>query len=234
MYKDGDGPVSARLRELSAANWQSATSHPMVKEIAAGTLPHQNFRRYFEQNTCYLEDYARAIGVVLSKAPDPAALEMLGQALGRIIDEELPANRRFLERLGGDPGQLRGPTTMSATTYAYTRHLLTTVSLGDCAAGITALLPCQWTYGDIGAQIAGAKPDDPIYADWVALFGAPEYAEVVNGTRGLLDRLASPDDESFGRLQVIFDTSTRYEVDFWEMAYGPSPHGRNTVRPSGY
>ena len=222
MFKDGDVSVSARLRDVGAGAWQAATGHPMVKEMAAGTLPHASFRHYFEQNIAYLEDYTRAIAVALSKAPDTGALEVLGGLLDQIISVELPANRRFLERLGGDPARVRGVLTMSPTTYSYTRHLLATAELGDCAAGITALLPCQWIYGEIGTQIAGAEPDDPIYADWVALFGDPEYAKLVGNTTSLLDRLAAPDQENLSRLQVIFDTSTRYEIDFWDMAYEPS------------
>ncbi|HUZ19216.1 MAG TPA: TenA family protein [Acidimicrobiales bacterium] len=223
MFKDGSSSVSARLHEHGSAAWAAATGHPMVKEIAAGTLPHQHFRHYFEQNIAYLEDYARAIAAIAAKAPDAEALEVLGRILAQIITVELPANRRFLERLGGDPGGVRGVATMEPTTYAYTRHLLATAALGDCAAGLTAVLPCQWSYGEIGADIAGAKPDDPIYADWVEVFGNPDYAELVDVTTSLLDRLADPDPASFSRLQVVFDASTRYEVEFWDMAYGPPP-----------
>jgi len=192
----------------------------MVQEIAAGTLPHERFRHYFEQNIMYLEDYARAIAAITAKAPDGEALEILGRILGQIITVELPAGRHFLQRLGGDPDLARGVATMEPTTYAYTRHLLSTAALGDCAAGLTAVLPCQWSYGQIGANIAGAKPDDPIYADWIDVFGNPEYAELIEMTTSLLDRLVEPGEESYGSLKVIFDASTRYEVEFWDMAYG--------------
>jgi thiaminase/transcriptional activator TenA len=194
----------------------------MVREVAAGTLPHRSFRRYFEQNISYLEDYARALAMVLSKAPDNEALDVLGRLLGQIITVELPANHRFFQRLGGNPAEVRGVATMKATTYAYTRHLLATCALGDCAAGLTAVLPCQWSYGEIGAQIAGAQPHDPIYADWIAVFGDTGYAQLVSMSTDLLDRLAPPGRETLDRLQVIFDVSTRYEVEFWDMAYGPS------------
>lgn len=193
----------------------------MVLEIAAGTLPHECFRHYFEQNILYLEDYARAIAAVTAKAPDAEALEVLGRIIEQIITVELPAGRDFLERLGGDPATARGLETMEPTTYAYTRHLLSVAAVGDCSAGLAAVLPCQWSYGEIGANIAGVKPDDPIYADWINVFGNPEYEKLMDATTNLLDRLAKPGEESFGSLQVIFDVSTRYEVEFWDMAYGP-------------
>ena len=63
--------ASALLRERGAASWAAAVSHPMVAEIGAGSLPHETFRYYFEQNVLYLEDYARAIALIIGRAPGP-------------------------------------------------------------------------------------------------------------------------------------------------------------------
>ena len=96
--------ASALLRERGAASWAAAVSHPMVAEIGAGSLPHETFRYYFEQNVLYLEDYARAIALIIGRAPDLAAVTVLTRFLGQIVDTELPANYAFLARLGG-PGR---------------------------------------------------------------------------------------------------------------------------------
>ncbi len=50
-------PRSQRLRQRGAAVWAAATGHPMVAAIGAGTLPHETFRFYFEQNVQYLHAY---------------------------------------------------------------------------------------------------------------------------------------------------------------------------------
>ena len=94
-------PASALLRERGAASWAAAVSHPMVTEIGAGSLPHETFRYYFEQNVLYLEDYARAIALIIGRAPDLAAVTVLTRFLSQIVDTELPANYEFLARLGG-------------------------------------------------------------------------------------------------------------------------------------
>jgi thiaminase/transcriptional activator TenA len=214
--------VSAQLRQLGSDAWQAATNHPMVREIAAGVLPHRAFRRYFEQNIVYLEDYARAVAMATSKAPDRDALAALAAMIDRIVRVELPANRGFLERLGGPPPTVQLAVGMEPTTYAYTRHLLSTCAYGDCATGLAALLPCQWSYGEIGASIRGRKPSDPIYADWVSLFGDDSYAALVDATTSLLDRLAGSGDVELKHLWAVFDRSTRYEVEFWDMAYSSS------------
>jgi thiaminase/transcriptional activator TenA len=93
--------VSVFLHERGKSAWVAATTHPMVREIAAGSLPHDTFRRYFEQNVLYLGDYARAIGLITGKAPDLAAADVLSRFLRQIVGTEIPANLAFLERLGG-------------------------------------------------------------------------------------------------------------------------------------
>jgi thiaminase/transcriptional activator TenA len=213
--------VSLDLRERGKPTWAAAISHPMVRQIGAGTLPHETFRGYFEQNILYLEDYARAIGLIIGHAPDGEALDVLSRFLQQIVGTEIPANVAFLRRLGGSPAAISALDTMAPVTYAYTRHLLYTAAQGSCAEGLTAVLPCQWSYGELATPLMTALPGDPVYADWVAMFGHGGYSALVAETTGLLDRLADPADAAvMARLSWIFDISTRYEVQFWDMAYG--------------
>ncbi|HEX6845227.1 MAG TPA: thiaminase II [Actinomycetota bacterium] len=221
MTTGSDAGVSTILHAQGAAAWEAAIRHPMVREIADGTLPHETFRRYFTQNVLYLEDYARAIGIIVGKAPDREAVTILTRFLAQIVETEIPANLAFLERLGGDPDTVAGRGRMLPATYAYTRHLLSACALGDCAGGLTAVLPCQWSYGELARPLTASPPADPIYADWIAMFGNDDYDDLVGQTTALLDRLADPTDaHRMAALSRIFERSTRYEADFWDMAYG--------------
>jgi thiaminase (transcriptional activator TenA) len=216
--------VSQQLRDLGIATWRAATEHPMVREIGSGTLPRERFRWYFEQNVLYLEDYARALGLILGKAPDGDALDVVSRFAAQIAHTELPANRRFLQRLGGDVASIDPLETMHPVAHAYTRHLLQVAGQGTCAEGLTAVLPCQWSYGELAVHLAAHVPDDPVYADWIAMFANDAYDQLVTESTGLLDRLAaSADGAQLRRLEWIFAASVRYEVEFWDMAYaGPT------------
>lgn len=227
-----DRGVSAMLHEAGADTWAAAVAHPMVKEIGAGTLPHETFRGYFRQNVLYLEAYARAIGLLLAHAPDRSALGVLTRFEVRIVEEEIPANLAFLEKLGGDEDVITGRGRMHATTYAYTRHLLAVCAMEDCAAGLAAVLPCQWSYGEIARPLMASKPADPIYADWIALFGDDDYDALVDETTALLDRLVDPSDAPrVAVLAEIFDRSTWYERAFWDMAYASGDDGSPNDEP---
>ncbi len=225
--------ISLGLRERGKAAWTAATSHPMVLQIGAGVLPHKIFRGYFEQNILYLQDYARAIALIIGKAPDLDATDVLTRFLWQIVRTEIPANIAFLRRLGG-PARDADAAQMLPTTYAYTRHLLSTCAQGSCADGLTAVLPCQWSYGELAGPLMAALPADPVYADWISMFRNADYDALVAETTGLLDRLADPrDDAAVDRMARIFDISTGYEVQFWDMAYGvPAAGGSSGKEPS--
>jgi thiaminase/transcriptional activator TenA len=205
---------SSRLKERGAAEWAAAIAHPMVAEIGAGTLPHETFRFYFEQNILYLGEYARAIAFAAAGTADRGAVSVLARFLVQIADVEIPANEAFLSRLGGAPG---GSTPMLPTTYAYTRHLLDATSRGGLAVALAALLPCQWSYGEIGRHLARSLPADPAYRDWIALFSGDGYDELVVASTDLLDSSFTARDRA--ATSDAFDRSVRYEIAFWQMAY---------------
>jgi thiaminase (transcriptional activator TenA) len=203
---------SLRLKERGAAGWAAALAHPMVAEIGAGTLPHATFRFYFEQNILYLGEYARAIAFAAAGTADRGALSVLARFLGQIADVEIPANEAFLSRLGGAPG-----SPMLPTTYAYTRHLLDATSRGGLAVALAALLPCQWSYGEIGRHLARSLPADPVYRDWISLFSGDGYDELVAASTELLDASCTAADQA--ATADAFDRSVRYEIAFWQLAY---------------
>ena len=206
---------SSRLRERGAPTWAAAVSHPMVAEIGAGTLPHATFRGYFEQNIQYLHSYVRAIALAVAAAPDRESQATLARFLVQITDVEIPANLAFLTRLGGTTAELPPPLP---TTSGYARHLLDAAGSGDLAVALAALLPCQWSYGEIGQRLAaGGPPADPVYADWIAMFSGDGYDELVRASTSLLDSVAVTADPA--ATAAAFDRATAYELAFWEMAY---------------
>ncbi len=209
---DGARSVAERLRASGSETWNAAANHPMVTGIGDGSLPHDVFGYYFSQNIPYLWDYARAIALTISRAPDEASVGVLTKFLAQIVEVELPANLRFAERLQS-PAAPRHPVG-----YAYTRHLLDSCSRFGIVTALSALLPCQWSYGEIGARLLSEQAcHDEIYLDWIAMFSNDEYGALVDDTTRLIDRHAGGAD--LGQAQAAFDMSIAYERDFWSMAY---------------
>ena len=63
-------------------------------------------------------------------------------------------------------------------------------------------------------------PADPRYVKWIRMYSAPEFVELTDRTRELMDRLAAGlPPEELHRIEEAFLTSSRFEYAFWEMAY---------------
>ena len=81
-------------------------------------------------------------------------------------------------------------------------------------------------YGKLARPLTANPPADPIYADWIAMFGNDAYDGLVAETTALFDRLVDPGDRTNRGALTEFERSTRYEAEFWDMAYGkPRPAG---------
>jgi thiaminase/transcriptional activator TenA len=213
--------TAAWLRSRCEEVWAKLVDNPFVTELAGGTLPLAKFRFYIEQDIIFLDDYSRAIGLAVGRAADEHELRALTRQLAVVVEEELEKERTLLRRveemLGVEPSPAPAAT---ATTRAYSSFLLSTGARGDALDVMTALLPCAWSYSDIGRTHLPGPVEHPIYSDWMRLFGGSEYLEYVDRRLASYNefaaRVAEPRHE---RLLELFRMAARLEAAFWDMAY---------------
>jgi thiaminase/transcriptional activator TenA len=115
---------------------------------------------------------------------------------------------------------------MAPTTRAYTDFLLRVATTGDFADLVAALLPCMWGFSEIGQRLAaGPQPSNHPYAAWIEAYASPDFAQLAEWCRHLLDRLAGEvGEQGRRRMQEAFLTSSRYELAFWEAAWSQQRH----------
>jgi len=149
---------------------------------------------------------------------------VLSRFAAQIVHTELPANRAFLQRLGGGVDRIDPLSTMHPVAYAYTRHLLQVAGQGTCAEGLTAVLPCQMELRRACRAPRGTRSRRRGLCGLISMFANDAYDRLVVESTALLDGLAaSADAAQLRRLESIFNTSVRYEVEFWDMAYAGPP-----------
>ncbi len=210
--------LSQKLHDAAAPIWQKTLRHPFVVELGKGSLPLDRFRFYMCQDYVFLIEYSRTLALATAKAADLETMGRFAHLLGVTLNQEMALHREFAAECGISAETLAA-TQPAPTTQAYTNHLVRVASLGDLAEIVCGLLPCQWGYSEIGQMLAqqGKPAAAPDYAKWIDMYAAPEFADLSAWLRELLDSLAPKTDEE--QLTRIFQTSTRYEYLFWEMAY---------------
>jgi thiaminase/transcriptional activator TenA len=210
--------LTERLHSAAIPIWQKTLTHPFVIELGNGSLPLEKFQFYMRQDYVFLVEYSRLLALATAKAPDLDTMGRFANLLDATLNREMALHRDFAAQCGIRAEELAA-TQAAPTTYAYTRHLVRIAALGDLPEIVTALLPCQWGYCEIGQMLArrGKPAAAPFYCQWIDMYASPEFASLATWLRELLDGFTGAILEE--RLAEIFCASARYEYLFWEMAY---------------
>jgi thiaminase (transcriptional activator TenA) len=207
------------IRKAADAEWQSSLVHPFVTGIADGTLPIECFKFYVLQDSYYLSQFAKVQALGSAKADDLSVSGRMAKHVLGTYQAELSLHEKFMKQLDITEEE-KTAFEPAPTAYAYTSHLLRSAYSGHLGDILAALLPCYWLYYDIGHKLADARPNVPVYQEWIAAYGGEWFEELVHeqldGLNAIADQVSDSDRE---RMKQEFVISSRYELMFWEMAY---------------
>ena len=210
-----------QLRRTTDPLHQRILQHPFVTGIGDGTLDEAAFKFYIRQDYIFLVQYSRVMALAVFRAPDLDSMSAFARLLHETLNTEMALHRGYCARFGITEAELEA-TQAAPTTQAYTDFLVRTAYHGSFGELACALLPCMWGYCEIGLTLAerGKPTSQPLYAEWIDMYSAPEFTALAGWLRGLVGQLAqdaSADERA--RMEAAYVTSTRYEYAFWDMAY---------------
>lgn len=211
---------SAHLRQLAEPIWSAQHQHPFVRGIGDGTLELERFRFWIRQDYLFLIEYCRLFALAAARAPDLATLARFADLLQSTARTEMELHRSYAAEFGISATDLER-TPMAPVTRAYTDFLIRVSATGDFAELVAALLPCMWGFSEVGQRLAaGLRPSDNRYDAWIATYASPDFAQLADWCRQLLDRIAADaGEQTRRRMEEAFLTSSRYELAFWESAW---------------
>jgi thiaminase/transcriptional activator TenA len=214
-FSDDAWNQTARLRE-------AIQQLPFNRELAAGTLAPERFRRYIIQDALYLGQFSRALAIAAAKAPDAATVEVFAHSAQTAVAVERVLHERYLAQFGIDPAALAA-TEPAPDCLAYTSFLLATAHQEPWEVLVAALLPCFRVYREVGCQIAKEAARDNPYRAWIDTYADPQFGEAVERVVEIADK-AAEGATAVMRTQMLaaFVRATQYEWLFWDGAY----HGR--------
>jgi thiaminase/transcriptional activator TenA len=212
---------SERLYKSAAGIWETSHRHPFLEELKKGTLGADKFAFYLCQDYMYLIDYAKLFALGSVKARDLGTMSLFASMLHSTLHVEMDLHRQFSALFGVTAEQLEA-TEPSPVTLAYTHYMLAAAQNGTLADLVAVLLPCMWSYREIGVRFS-AEPgalDHPLYREWILAYAADDFGETADRLIGLMNRLAENLPESeLAKLEEHFVNASRFEYMFWDMAY---------------
>lgn len=214
------GAFTASLWSDAAGIMGRVRSLPFLTGLADGTLAPETFVEYLQQDSFYLVGYSRAMALLASRAPTPAAAEFWAGSAQTAVAEE----KALHSQLMSDPALagIERPSAPSPTTRGYMHTLMAACAYEPYEVGAAAVLPCFWIYAEVGADLAGraAAVEGHPYGAWVAEYGDPAFAEATQAAIVLVEEAAAGAGEaSRERMREVFLDASRYEELFWEAAH---------------
>lgn len=211
---------STTLRDDAADLWAAQLEHPFVLGVGDGSLPEAAFRHYVRQDYVFLIDYGRLLALGAARAPRLEWMRRFAALARSVLETEMDLHREFAAGWGVSLRDLEAEAATPATR-AYCDFLLRTAAIGDFAELAAALLPCMWSYAEIGERLRDAGlPDHAGYAQWIEMYASPEFAELASWCRELVDAAAEEVGEAgHERMRAAFRASVAHEISFWESAW---------------
>jgi len=190
-------------------------------EIGDGKLPLEKFRYYVKQDYVYLLEFTRCLSLAVAKTEDTEVIRELVSLLEGCLTIEMEMLSALAQKLSLSKNELV-ESEASPTNRGYTRHLLYVAYSGTLGEIFASLLPCMWTYQDIGESLIDSDGlrDNPVYFDWVNTYRGEKYIDLVNWYKELTNRYSSESGIHVReKMEEHFMASIRYEYMFWDMAY---------------
>jgi thiaminase/transcriptional activator TenA len=196
--------------------YSAIVRHPFNTELAAGTLAHEKFVFYIQQDALYLLDFGKSLAIMAGRSTTPRRLLQFTHYAEQAVAVERALHESYFRLFGIEQPR----TTPSPACFAYTNYLLATVSARSYEEGAAALLPCFWIYREVGNHILQHAVAGNPYQKWIDTYASPEFAELVEHAIALVDECAQQSSET-GRhlMRQAFITSSQLEWWFWDSAY---------------
>ncbi|MFY0218185.1 thiaminase II [Bacillus cereus] len=210
-----------RLLETVQPVWGMSHNHPFVVGMGDGTLEKDKFQYYIIQDYLYLLDYAKLYAIGVVKATNPQVMGKFAEQIDGILNGEMTIHKQYAKRLGISIEEIESAKP-SAKNLAYTNYMMSVSQNGTLVELIAALLPCMWSYWEIGKRlnnIPGAR-DHEFFGEWIQGYSSEEYGNLCIWLIDLLNEMAVGKSETeLERLEEIFLYSSRFEYLFWDMSY---------------
>ena len=178
-----------------------------VQGIKNGDLPKTKFQEYLAQDYFFLESFARAYGLAVSKSRNKKNIKTLSVLLSG-VSEELILHETYAKEWDIDlTTNLIGTATKKYTDF------LEEVSLNLSLIEImSAMTPCMRLYSWLGKKLLNMISDNP-YKEWILTYSDESFDNLAKSLENLIDEY----DESYDidQINFLYKKAMELELDFF-------------------
>lgn len=208
------------LRQQADGIFQAIFEHPFVRGIAEGKLTKEQLIHYIKQDYEYLNAYMRIYGIAISKCTTREEIAVFNEQISFILHSEVHPHQNFCHEAGVRYEDMQG-YPLAPSAHHYIRHMLTVAHEGSLGEIMAVLLPCPWTYLEIGQKLMKeVNPDEshPFY-EWITFYGNRADGATVKFCNEIDAWALEATAAERSRMTEHFMLSCQLEYLFWDMAY---------------
>ena len=178
-----------------------------VQGIKNGNLPKCIFKEYLAQDYYFLESFAKAYGLAVSKSRDKNSIKALSQLLVG-VSEELILHETYSKEWDIDLTN----NYIKPATQNYT-YFLDKVSKKQSAVEIMfAMTPCMRLYSWIGKSLSDKILNNP-YKEWISTYSDESFDNLAKSLEILID--SSKEEYDINQANYLYKRAMELELDFF-------------------
>tara|TARA_B100000700_G_scaffold323685_1_gene427967 strand:- start:3860 stop:4486 length:627 start_codon:yes stop_codon:yes gene_type:complete len=178
-----------------------------VQGIKKGDLPKTKFQEYIAQDYFFLESFARAYGLAVSKSKNKKNIKILSGLLSG-VSEELILHETYAKKWDIDLTN----NSIEPATKNYT-DFLEEVSIDLSLIEILcAMTPCMRLYSWIGKNLLHMISNNP-YKEWILTYSDRSFDKLAKSLENLIDEYNESYD--FDKINYLYRKAMELELDFF-------------------
>ncbi|AEB75278.1 transcriptional regulator [Clostridium botulinum] len=202
--------------------WHGYLKHPFVREMGEGILPKEKFRDYLIQDYLYLKEYSKVFCIGVVKSTTMKDMKFFYRSIEGTMEDETQTHIKYLEDFGFETTEVE-KMMPNLVNVSYTGYMQGQALTGDLKQVAVATLACTWSYDYIGKYLWKTYKDNlenNFYREWIESYSSESGDKFAKDWINYVDDLCeniSQDEKK--KLTTIFVNCSKYEMQFWDMAY---------------
>ncbi|MFD2615978.1 thiaminase II [Terrilactibacillus laevilacticus] len=214
---------SDQLKQKAAPILQEIYQHPFVKGIEDGTLPKEAIKFYVQQDFLYLNAFVKIYAQAITKSTTREDMDFFQEQIHFTLHSETIAHENLCQVANLSLDQLKGGT-LAPTTFVYQQHMLEQGRDGTILDVLAGLIPCPWTYWEIGKHIMNrvSSLEGHPFKDWIEFYGKYGSEDMTFAEelfRRLDEKAQGATKDELNHAENVFLKSCELEWRFWEMSF---------------